>query len=64
MHWRIKATGALMRVRGIEANPGASAKFWNRMEQKQGWGRTQMVEKMVARDGVEPLLGIEGMEDS
>jgi hypothetical protein len=24
------------------------------MEQKQGWGRMQVIEKMVARDGVEP----------
>jgi hypothetical protein len=40
----------------IEANPSAVREileFWNRMEQEQGWGRTQAVENMVPGGRVE-----------
>jgi len=38
----------------LRQTPARPLSFWNRMEQEQGWGRMQVIENVVARDGVEP----------
>jgi transposase InsO family protein len=57
-----------VRDMGIEEVLSAPRSPWQRayverirMEQKQGWGRKQVVENMVARDGIEPRPNIDSL---